>query len=47
VDTVIVDGRVVVNQARMCTLDGPAVMAEARAAAGRLAGRAGLASLAT
>jgi 5-methylthioadenosine/S-adenosylhomocysteine deaminase len=45
VDTVIVDGRMVVDRGRMCTLDAQAVMAEARAAAGRLARQAGLASL--
>jgi 5-methylthioadenosine/S-adenosylhomocysteine deaminase len=45
VDTVIVDGQVVVHQGRVRTLDGPAVLAEARAAAARLATRAGLASL--
>jgi 5-methylthioadenosine/S-adenosylhomocysteine deaminase len=47
VDTVIVDGHVIVEQGRMTTLDGPTVLAEARAAAGRLASRAGLASLST
>jgi 5-methylthioadenosine/S-adenosylhomocysteine deaminase len=46
VDTVLVDGKVIVDRGRIATLDAPAVMAEARAAAGRLARRAGLASLA-
>jgi 5-methylthioadenosine/S-adenosylhomocysteine deaminase len=41
VDTVIVDGRVVVEQGRMLTLAIPTVLAEARDAAGRLAARAG------
>jgi 5-methylthioadenosine/S-adenosylhomocysteine deaminase len=45
VDTVIVDGKVVVDRGRITTLDAQVVMAEARAAAGRLARRAGLASL--
>ena len=45
VDTVIVDGRVIVDSGRMTTLDVSTVLAEARAAAGRLASRAGLASL--
>jgi 5-methylthioadenosine/S-adenosylhomocysteine deaminase len=45
VDTVIVDGRVVVDQGRLHTLDAQAVLEEARAAARRLALRAGLASL--
>lgn len=42
VNTVIVDGRVIVDKGRMHTLDGPAVLAEAREAANRLATRAGL-----
>jgi len=46
VDTVIVDGRMVVDRGRMCTLDAEAVMAEAREAAARLARQAGFASLA-
>jgi 5-methylthioadenosine/S-adenosylhomocysteine deaminase len=45
VDTVIVDGRVIVDQGRMETLDASTLLAEARTAAGRLASRAGLASL--
>ena len=46
VDTVIVDGKVIVDRGRITTLDARVVLAEARAAAGRLARRAGLASLA-
>jgi 5-methylthioadenosine/S-adenosylhomocysteine deaminase len=45
VDSVIVDGRVIVDQGHMTTLDASTLLAEARAAAGRLASRAGLASL--
>jgi len=45
VDTVIVDGRVIVDRGRMQTFDATAALAEARAAAGRLAARAGFASL--
>jgi hypothetical protein len=43
---VIVDGKVIVERGCVSTLDPQAVMAEARAAAGRLARRAGLPSLA-
>lgn len=45
VDTVIVDGRVIVDQGRMTTLDAATLLLDARAAARRLAARAGLASL--
>jgi 5-methylthioadenosine/S-adenosylhomocysteine deaminase len=45
VDTVIADGRVIVDRGRMLTLDTSAVLAEARTAAARLAARAGLMSL--
>ncbi|MBI1734601.1 MAG: amidohydrolase [Candidatus Rokubacteria bacterium] len=45
VDTVIVDGRIVVHEGRIQTLDDRSVLAEARAAAQRLATRAGVPSL--
>jgi hypothetical protein len=45
VDTVIVDGRVVVHEGRIQTMDGRSVLAQARAAAERLATRAGVSSL--
>jgi 5-methylthioadenosine/S-adenosylhomocysteine deaminase len=45
VDTVIVDGQLVVDHGRMQTLDAPSVLIDARAAAQRLAARAGVPSL--